>query len=780
MLSNTGDMEDERFGSNVPIGMQLPSNKAMHTYGTTLTRRKLKERQKSARGNSTRDEVINMAPILHADDVALENGTPVASARANSMYVAATSEEDEFLNSLTYKDLDKLKELQCPMSTKREIRQRLLEQHGAAGKSSQFSSNSNNKWHRFREDSRDVMRQAQLWRGSIHEIEGRFGNGIRSYFAFLRWLFILNLYIFFLIFIFIVIPTIVFEQLRTTTINSTVLAECQYNPYNPNEIRSFPEYIIWWFTGQGFMENTLLFYGYYENVIQNFSTNFYYNIPLAYLLIAFFYFLLSLVLIVRRAASGLKESLVLDEDRFYSYCNKVFGGWDFCITNDHAAELKHSSLKYELETDLLEERALQERAKRTRNEKIVLYLKRFLINVVVLLVLAASMAAIYFSAQYALTNTSTYDSNFFLDLLVTYLVSIVITVANFIAPMLFELLIVYEDYTPAFTIKFTLARTVLLRLASIVFLYVVVYLQINCNNYEDLRGDYNEACEFCNGTKCWETYLGQEMYKLTILDFFIVLAVTLFVEFPRKLIVEHCHCGLAKWWGQQEFSIPRNVLDIVYSQTVGWIGAFYAPLLPVMVVIKFFVFFYIKKLTLIYNCRPATRPYRASRSGTFFFIILLFGFVVAAFPVVISVAIIKPSSDCGPFRGWDSMFFAMTNAIQQLPNWLQQIFWFIGSSGFAALIIVILCLVVYYFFALSSAHKRMIGLLKDQLTLEGKDKQFLLDRVNRLSGQLQNNGRDQSAQNLRKRSPIRGNENPTFSRGSTHSSIPGQTDDDFP
>ena len=51
------------------------------------------------------------------------------------------------------------------------------------------------------------------------------------------------------------------------------------------------------------MENTLLFYGYYDNaatVIQTSSTYFFYNIPLAYLLVSFFYFLLSLVLVVRK------------------------------------------------------------------------------------------------------------------------------------------------------------------------------------------------------------------------------------------------------------------------------------------------------------------------------------------------------------------------------------------------------------------------------------------------------------------------------------------------
>uniref|UniRef100_H2YN24 TMC domain-containing protein n=1 Tax=Ciona savignyi TaxID=51511 RepID=H2YN24_CIOSA len=582
---------------------------------------------------------------------------------------------------------------------------------------------------RFKEDSKDVFRHLELWRTSLHEVEGRFGNGIRSYFSFLRWLFLLNVYIFLLMFIFVSVPTIVFENIDVNISSSSLTGanECAYNPYDPNQVNSFSQYIIWFFTGQ---------VGEIKSIFTYISTTTIFSTGVHILLqhptgISACCILLFLPQSGASSAKvgGLKESLVDNEDRFYTYCNKVFCGWDFCITNAHTADLKHSSLKYELQTDLEEERIKLRQANRTSKEKWILYTKRAFINLLVIGILAASLVAIFYAAQYAL-NGDTFNSNFMLDLLVTYLTSIVITIANFIAPVLFGILVVYEDYSPEFTIKFTLVRTVSLRLASVVFLYVVVYFQINCKQFSNIVSTiYDENCSYC----CWETYLGQEMYKLTILDFFIVIAVTLFVEFPRKLLVEHCSCGITNWLGQQEFSIPENVLDIVYAQTIGWIGAFYAPLLPIMVVVKFFIFFYLKKLSLIYNCRPATRPYRSSRSGTFFFLILLFGFIVAAIPVVFGVAVLEPSKDCGPFRGWSTMFYAITSSILTTPSWLQSILWFVGSVGFAAIIAVILCLLLYYFVALRDAHKKMIALLKDQLTLEGKDKQFLLMRVTELS-----------------------------------------------
>lgn len=49
-----------------------------------------------------------------------------------------------------------------------------------------------------------------------------------------------------------------------------------------------------------------------------------------------------------RSATGFKRNLVQDADRFQSFCNKIFAGWDFCITNENAAKLKRSSVLYEL------------------------------------------------------------------------------------------------------------------------------------------------------------------------------------------------------------------------------------------------------------------------------------------------------------------------------------------------------------------------------------------------------------------------------------------------
>lgn len=129
-----------------------------------------------------------------------------------------------------------------------------------------------------------------------------------------------------------------------------------------------------------------------------------------------------------RSATGFKRNLIQDEDRFQSFCNKIFAGWDFCITNENAAKLKRSSLLYELrvsasplhrsgllffvcsltclcgdsfsifwplQTDLEEERIKQKIADRTRKEKCRIYLIRVILNLFVVAVLAACFYSIY-------------------------------------------------------------------------------------------------------------------------------------------------------------------------------------------------------------------------------------------------------------------------------------------------------------------------------------------------------------------------------------------------
>ncbi|XP_070768627.1 transmembrane channel-like protein 7 [Enoplosus armatus] len=618
-----------------------------------------------------------------------------------------------------------IRELAKTMAEKRRDNTQRLEEARELSSWSQMRQNTRRYLRRLRDEAQEWVSSMKLWRGDIHLIEGMFGTGILSYFSFLRFLVMLNFIIFLLMFSFVMLPIIVGPHASgNTTYNANHGSVCSvYQSSARRGLVIFHEHITDLLSGGGFLEQTYLFYGYYKVDIIHFP-KFTYNLPLAYLLVTIAYLFLSLIWIVKRSATGFKRNLVQDEDRFQSFCNKIFAGWDFCITNENAAKLKRSSLLYELRTDLEEERIKQKIADRTRKQRCRIYLIRLILNIFVIGVLAGCFYSIYvatiFSQEAQMNNIK---ENFIVDLIYEYLPSIVITLANFITPLLFSIIINYEDYSPAFEIRFTLIRCVFMRLTSIGVLLFSLWSQITCKEEPCLCG-YNHLLY-----PCWETRVGQEMYKLTIFDFIIIVAVTIFVEFPRKLIVKHCDCGLAKWWGQQEFAIPQNVLEIVYGQTICWIGTFYSPLLPAICTIKYFFIFYIKKVSLIKNCRPATRPFRASSSNFFFLGVLLIGLALACLPVTVSVAQINCSQACGPFVNYNTSWEVLPATVSQLPQGVQTLLFALSSEAFAVSFFVVTCLAMFYVIALAGAHKRVIKQLREQLAMEGRDKLFLIQKL---------------------------------------------------
>nr|XP_032823124.1 transmembrane channel-like protein 7 [Petromyzon marinus] len=611
---------------------------------------------------------------------------------------------------------------------------------------------------RSRAGAHGALKSTALWSGSLKEIAGRFGSAIQSYFSFMRFLVLLNVCLFLIMFSFVVIPTIVNEHLGVATTpapvaitpapvattpaptatSSTSNSKCLVDNLPLRPLGYFYEYVLDALSGTGFLEKTYLFYGFYPSTTVG-SLKWAYSLPLAYLLSSIAVLFVSLLWVVRRSAQGWKLGALQSEASGLHYSPQVFSGWDHSLRDANSAMLKHSSLAYQLLTDLGEERSRKRIAERTRAQKARVYVVRVLLNVLVLALLGAGFYCIYWATTYSQgykagdLNAGSVQGG--VDFLVQYLPSIVITLANFLLPLIFGMTIVWEDYSPGFEIRLSLLRYVSLRLASVAVLLVTLWSRITCNNNNSISITSNSSisdCQQCGyniNYPCWETRVGQEMYKLTIFDLITSLVSVLLVEFPRKMIVTHCGCGLARWMGEQEFSIPDQVLHIVYGQTVCWVGTIYCPLLPLLAAIKYTIFFYSKKLSLMLNCRPATRPYRASSSMFFFFIVLLLGLLLSWVPAIYTIGGIRPSQACGPFTGQRLPWAVLVTAVQALPHWLDSILEFFASLLFAIILVVLSSLFLFYMTTLNNAHARVINQLRDELAMVGRDRAFLAKQV---------------------------------------------------
>ncbi|XP_069805165.1 voltage-gated chloride channel TMC4 [Dendropsophus ebraccatus] len=638
--------------------------------------------------------------------------------------------EDKWVDMWLEDENKPIKDFCCTMQRKREIRKKQERKIAKKTGWESWKEEQKRSWRKFKSAILNALQYLVLWRGTLQTIGGQFGTGIQSYFSFLRFLVLLNSVTFLLIAGFILIPNIAFNESgieQTFTVSNTSEKCFVYNP-TERGLQIFYVYIIDILIGTGFMELTYMFYGFYKNTAVTLST-FFYNIPLAYLVTTLVYFLLSLLWIVIRSVQGFKQSLITEDSSMTNYTDKVLAGWDFCFKDEKIVKLKQRSILYELKVNLEEEKMRRLHAQRTMSQRIGIYSMRIFLNFIVVVLLCGAFYCIYRSTEESqkLLESTSVKGNFILELLAGYLPSIVITAANFLLPLLFNIGIKWEKYTLSVEIRMTLIRCVFLRLASLAMLLYSLWNNITCGNFED-----KTPCELCGynykDSNCWETRVGQEMYKLLIFDFLTVLVMILLVDFPRKMIVDHCSCKIIQLWGQQEFMVPPFVLDIIYGQTVCWIGTFFCPLLPLLNTIKYFIIFYMKKLTLFSNCRPADRTFRASSANFFFLLVLLLGLALSWVAVLYSIFALPPSKACGPFRNQNFIWDTISTSLETLPRVAREFLQFIGSQAFVIPLFFLSCIVMFYLMALGNSYGKLVSALKDQLQSE-RNRKILLNQA---------------------------------------------------
>lgn len=632
----------------------------------------------------------------------------------------------------------------------------------------------------------EYLAKLELWRKSLKTIEGNCGTGVVAYFLFLRWLIFLNLCTFALILLFIVLPQLVLNdpedvQLCDESIEQNTTECCYANYMNKNTTSGL--IVLDLVQGTGFMEKTLMFYGMYSNkvfgyhetsgssdsiigttIISNdtiiaesaisslvtlFGYQLFYDLPLAYVSVSVVFLLMSLMAIVRSVSREFKDRIVEGEGQFYQYCNLIFGGWDFCIHNEKSAYIKHKALMNEIRGLLQSKRMEFERHNRSKELMIKLIIIRLIVNLVVCIILLTAAIIIYYAFNVSLgyfnanfpqyyNDTSVMDDvksnneDPILKLFFEFLPYITIVFMNFLVPLIFNYLVQFEQYSPMFVTKITLLRTVFLRLSSLAVLLSRFYILIDSR-----FTDRHTSCKSLGVLQCWETFVGQQFYKLLVVDFVTHIFVTFFVNFPRALLARHINSKFTRFIGEQEFELSKHVLDIVYSQTLCWLGTFYSPFVPAIAVVLHFFMFYIKKFACLINSKPSAILYRTSRSNSLFMSVLLLSYVLAVIPIVYAAAEIVPSRSCGPFRGLPFVWQAAITAFLKLPAFFQNIIFFFGTAGFAVPCFVVLILFMYYYYAVSAANKHMVEVLKNQLVLEGHDKQFLLNRLSAFLKQQQ-------------------------------------------
>ncbi|XP_045317653.1 transmembrane channel-like protein 5 isoform X2 [Leopardus geoffroyi] len=535
----------------------------------------------------------------------------------------------------------------------------------------------------------ELLSYMSLWQKTFKVIGGKFGTSVLSYFNFLRWLLKFNIFSFIVTFSFIIIPQ--FTVPEKNTLQFTGLE---------------------FFTGAGYFQDTVMYYGFYTNsTVQHGSSGAPYNMQLAYiftigacLIVCFFSLLFSM-------ARYFRNNFI--NPHIYSRgITKLIFCWDFTVTHERAVKLKQKNLSTEIRENLSEIR--QENVKLTLNQQLIHMSAHLAAWVVSTGVAIACCVAVYYLAE----NNSEFLKNHQNPgavLLLPFLVSCI----NLATPRLYSLFRLVERYeTPRREVYILLIRNIFLKI-SIIGILCYYWLNIVAQA----------------GEECWETLIGQEIYRLLLMDFVFSLADSLLGEFLRRLIGMQFPTSL----GLQEFDIARNVLELIYAQTLVWIGTFFCPLLPFIQMITLFIMFYVKNISLMMNFQPPSKAWRASQMMTFFIFLLFFpSFTGVLCTLAITIWRLKPSADCGPFRGlpfFIHSIYSWIDTLSKRPGYLWVVWIYqnlIGSVHFFFILTLIVLIITYLYWQITEGRKIMIRLLHEQIINEGKDKMFLIEKLAKL------------------------------------------------
>ncbi|XP_037401294.1 transmembrane channel-like protein 6b isoform X1 [Pygocentrus nattereri] len=555
----------------------------------------------------------------------------------------------------------------------------------------------------------------QLWQTALKTVSGRFGTGVLSYFVFLRTLLFFNFFLLLVLGLFLVVP----QAVRP-----------------PTPLSSVHFYGLELLTGAGYFTDSLMYYGYYSNYTltktcgntnDQSSCGFHlsYNMPLAYFFTIGMAFFITCIILVYSMSKSFGQSFRVDRSKGL-LAMKVFCSWDFKVTKKSSVRLQSENISTQLKELVAE--VNRKEVKSSWLQRLATVCIQILAWTICIGSTAACTCAIYYFSEHMhkdlqvrVRSSSNTTESLLLKEASLLALPVAVSSINLLIPGFFNTVAWMEEYdSPSKRNYVAIFRNLMLK---------VSVLGVLCYHWLGrVAADPGSV-----SLKCWESFVGQELYRFLLMDFIFTMLNTFFGEFLWRLFSQK----VLKKERKPVFDIARNVLELIYGQTLAWLGVLFTPLLPVVQVIKLLFLFYMKKTSLMMNCQAPRKPWRASQMTTFFITLLCFpSFLGAAVCVTYTMWTIKPSDSCGPFRGLNTMFQSGKIWVEQLAKNDQKFSWLllahkylVENPFFLFLAAGIFLIVIYFHSQVVDGQRKIIELLQEQIENEGEDKKFLITRL---------------------------------------------------
>ncbi|XP_028273833.1 transmembrane channel-like protein 2-A [Parambassis ranga] len=606
------------------------------------------------------------------------------------------------------------------------------------------------KWIKFQRDFENFRTACIPWERKIKEVESHFGSSVASYFIFLRWMYGMNLVLFGFTFGLVVIPEVLMGLPYGSIPRKTVPREEQDTAQDYSVLMDF----------NGYCKYSVLFYGYYND--QRTIGLLKFRLPLSYLMVGIGTFGYSLMLVIRTMAKNADVGGGDGEDGEFTFAWKMFTSWDYLIGNAETADNKYASITTSFKESIVDEQENQ------KDENI--HLRRFLrvlANFLITCSLGGSGYLIYFvvkrSQEFAnRDDLSWYEKNE---------LELIMSLLGLVCPMLFETIAELEDYHPRIALKWQLGRIFALFLGNLYTFLFALFDEVNTKLEEEqsiknasiwaMKEYYANFSRMVNDSEatpppmnpadvirgpCWETAVGIEFVKLTVSDIQVSYLTILIGDFARAVIVRflnYCWCWdlEAGFPSYGEFDISGNVLGLVFNQGMIWMGAFFAPGLVGINVLRLLSSMYYQCWAVMATNVPHERVFKASKSNNFYMGLLLLVLFLSLLPVVYVIMSLPPSFDCGPFSGKEKMFDVVMETIDlDLPAFMGTLFSYVANPGLIIPAVLLMVLAIYYLNSVSEAYKNSNMELKKKMQMardEEKNRRNNTDSTNQVMKDLE-------------------------------------------
>ncbi|XP_037239629.1 transmembrane channel-like protein 5 isoform X5 [Falco rusticolus] len=389
------------------------------------------------------------------------------------------------------------------MKKKREIRNKVLKEitkktrhHSTRlSRCTQCLQGTAVLFRRFGNSLSEYSHLLQLWHKTLKIIGAKFGTSVLSYFIFLKWLLTFNMFSFLINFSFITIP--------------------QFFAAEPNNL-SFTGLEL--FTGAGYFQQTVLYYGFYTNsTISKIENGPPYNMQLAYIFTVGIYFVICFLILLFSMAKSFCRNFI-NPQTYSGNASKLLCTWDFNITNEKAVKLKQKNLSTQIKEGLTEvNQEVLYFSVTERVERIVIHLVSWVAS---LGTAVAACAGVYFLS---INNLKLFVKGHKNDLegqAAMLVLPVVASLLNAFIPFFYSWLGHLERFqTPGYQIYIAITRNIILKI-SIVGILCYYWLNIVATSE----------------SQCWETLVGQDIYRLVLVDFAFCLLGSFFGEFLRRII----------------------------------------------------------------------------------------------------------------------------------------------------------------------------------------------------------------------------------------------------